>query len=304
VQPVKRIYLKKEQENFLLCIDFSKDVRTTPRIHRLSNGVKIFLSFDEPVVLPPSKTIGHHLIRGCFFEKFSPESLIFVASFKKDVIFTGKEFSQHSIKIGFRISKKRLIAIDAGHGGEDSGMESLTGDHEKNITLVTAVELRNLLMKNGKYNVVLVRDSDVTMPTRRRIIRVNSLRPKALISIHTNCSSSGRNVRGISVYALPPKETDENGRKQNNHTVEKSKRLARAIVGYVPKICRKSKPRMNSELLILKSKVPAVLMELGCASDPADNELLHSKSFRERVCRAIMYALDGFFKKESHETDI
>ncbi|MDR0753581.1 MAG: N-acetylmuramoyl-L-alanine amidase [Holosporaceae bacterium] len=45
--------------------------------------------------------------------------------------------------------------------------------------------------------------------------------------------------------------------------------------------------------------IPAVLVELGCISNKKDDELLHSRSFREKTILAIKYALDDFFKKEN-----
>ena len=43
---------------------------------------------------------------------------------------------------------------------------------------------------------------------------------------------------------------------------------------------------------------PAILIELGCVSNKIDNQLLHSRAFREKTNRAILYALDKFFEKE------
>ncbi|MDR1333957.1 MAG: N-acetylmuramoyl-L-alanine amidase, partial [Holosporaceae bacterium] len=81
---------------------------------------------------------------------------------KDSVTFFSKKYTKNSIKIGFTINKKHTVVIDAGHGGRDPGTKSITGNHEKNITLVTAIELRNALLKSNKYKVFLTRDSDAS----------------------------------------------------------------------------------------------------------------------------------------------
>jgi N-acetylmuramoyl-L-alanine amidase len=313
-QLVEKIYLKKENDIYFLCVKFNKNVAFIPRIHTLPKGIKVLLSFNREVEVPPTKKTSHQLIQGYFFERFSPSSLMFVAALKDNVTFVSKKYDKHSIKIGFKVYKKRIIVIDPGHGGKDPGTKGITENCEKNITLITAIELRNALIKSKKYKVVLTRDRDIYTSIDERKEKV----PQAdmLISLHTD-SNNDKNLRGMSIYTLPDHiksrlcsssggnsssisssnitEDSDTYRK----TLLKSRRFAKSLLKYIPNACRiKNSPSRNSELKILKANMPAVLIELGCISNKIDNELLLSQDFRNKTVSAIGYALDDFFEKE------
>lgn len=307
IQPIKKVFFKKEDDKNYFCIDFIRDARFTPRIHVLPTGAKIILSFENEVETPKTKKINHSIINGYFFEKFSKSSLMMIVSFKENVVFTEKRYTDNSIKLGFKIIKKRLIVIDAGHGGKDPGTRCLTGDYEKNITLIMAIELRNLLMSSGQYKVILVRDSDKFISAGARRDKINCIKPDMLISLHTD-SNNDTNIRGISVYTLPNldylKQTGDqyylNIKPENYYkTLSLSRKFSNILLGYIPNKCRiKNRPCRYSELKVLKTNVPAVLIELGCVSNKTDNQLLHFKPFREKTNRAILYAIDKFFEKD------
>lgn len=306
--PVKKIYLKREGEDYFFCVDFLDDVSFTPRIHTLSNGAKVILSFSAPVNAPKTVNITHNIIRGYFFEKFGGSSLILFLSLRENVIFTKKVYTPDSIKIGFRLNRKKLIVIDPGHGGKDPGTMGLGRDYEKNIALVIAIELREVLRKSGKYRVILTRDADVFIPIEERKKNMAKIPADMLISLHTD-SNNDKKIRGISVYTLPnldllmncDKEYEED-QDRYYKILSKSRRFANIISGYIPNACKISnRPCRNSELKILKNSFPAVLLELGCVTNKTDNMLLHSREFRDKVNHAILYALDGFFEKEDAE---
>jgi N-acetylmuramoyl-L-alanine amidase len=309
MQVVKKVYLKKEGDRYFLCINFDEKVSFVPRIHTLSGGVKVLLSFNREVAVPPAKKISHNIIRGYFFERFSPSSLMFVAALKGNVTFFSKKYTKDSIKIGFRINKKHTIVIDAGHGGKDPGTKSITENYEKNITLVTAVELRNELIKSNRYKVFLTRDRDVFTSIDERKEKIKASKADLLISLHTD-SNNDKNLRGMSVYTLPDLDqlkniSDISTIKPEDYykILSKSRKLAECLVGYIPNACRiKNRPCRNSELKILKADMPAILIELGCISNKIDNELLHSQDFRTKTIYAIKYALDNFFGDKKDET--
>ncbi|MDR3180098.1 MAG: N-acetylmuramoyl-L-alanine amidase [Holosporaceae bacterium] len=306
--PIKKIYLKRENNKCFFCVDFIDDISFTPRIHMLSNGAKILLSFSEAVIAPQTKSINHSLIKGYFFEKFGDASLMLVLALKENVVFTEKVYTQNTIKIGFMISKKRVIAIDAGHGGKDPGTRCFNGDFEKNITLVMAIELRECLLKSGKYRVMLTRDNDSFLSIDERKTKIDSAKTDLLISLHTD-SNNDKNIRGISIYTLPnldyltklSKKYIDNA--DNYYRIlAKSRKFANILAGYIPNMCKISnRPCRNIELKILKVDLPAILLELGCVSNKIDNSLLHSKDFRDKANRAILYALNDFFEKEENK---
>jgi N-acetylmuramoyl-L-alanine amidase len=301
-QVVKKVYLKKEKGVYFLCADFDEKVSFVPRIHTLPNGVKVLLSFNREVAAPKAKRTSHNIIKGYFFEKFSPSSLMFVVALKENVTFVSKKYDKHSVKIGFSVSEKRVIVVDAGHGGRDPGTKGVSGDYEKNVALVTAIELRNALMKSGKYRVVLTRDGDFFSSLDDRKEKIDAARADFLISIHTD-SNNDKNLRGMSIYTLPNLDRVKNSTAAGDffayyRRLSQSKKFSESLLGYVPNACRiKNRPCRNGDLKILKADMPAVLIELGCISNKIDDELLHSQSFRAKTIAAIKYALDEFFEK-------
>jgi N-acetylmuramoyl-L-alanine amidase len=131
-----------------------------------------------------------------------------------------------------------------------------------------------------------------------------------MISLHTD-SNSDRNIRGIAVYTLPNLDQLKHGddRKNSPMDVENyykllslSRKFSNILIGYIPNVCKiKNRPCRDVELKILKTSIPSVLIELGCISNRKDNQLLHSKAFREKTNRAILYALDAFFEKDKSD---
>ena len=305
IQPIKKIFLKKEKDKYYFCIEFAKKTKFTPRMHIQPNGAKIILSFENKITIPKTKKINHNIINGYFFEQFDPSSLIMYLSIKENVIFTEKKYTENSIKLGFQIIKKPLIVIDAGHGGKDLGTKCLTGDYEKSITLIMAIELRNILINNGKYKIILLRDKDTFITPEERRDKTNAANADILISLHTD-NNNDKNIRGISVYTLPNldylKQTGDkyylNIEPENYYkTLSLSRKFSGILAEYIPDKCKiKNLPYRFSELKILKTKSPAVLIEAGNVFNRVDNQLLHFQPYRERMYYAILYSLNRFFE--------
>ena len=95
--------------------------------------------------------------------------------------------------------RKMTIAIDAGHGGTNTGASGTTsGISEKNYTLLIAKELQKILKKQ-KIKVLMVRETDTTIDNKDRVLWAQQNNPDVFISFHLN--SSGRNTaRGVSTY--------------------------------------------------------------------------------------------------------
>lgn len=96
--------------------------------------------------------------------------------------------------------RKMTIAIDAGHGGSNTGTSGITSyQSEKNLTLSYAKELQKLLQRKGVYSIIMTRETDSTFDNRERILFLQQKHPDLLISLHFN-SSVNRQVRGVSTY--------------------------------------------------------------------------------------------------------
>ena len=296
---VKNVSLSQNGDLYTLEINFNDLIAFVPRIHLQPVGLRIFLSFKKPVILPKIGKKNQGIVRGYFFEKFGESSLMFIMSTKQPVNFIEKKYTKDSIKIVFR--KKPTIVIDAGHGGKDPGTQSPYEEYfEKDITLTMAIELRNALLKANHYNVVLTRDSDTFVSLDDRLNFANSSCGDLFISLHADFNND-KSLRGMSIYTLPRLEVvNPTGIFAEN--LKKSEKFAQQLMKYIPYSCQIPKEsRRASDLKILKNNMPSILIEMGCISNKKDSKLLISKLFREKVIYAILYALEEFFDKEKDD---
>jgi len=99
------------------------------------------------------------------------------------------------------ISKKIVIAIDAGHGGEDSGARGAAGSFEKNITLSIARKLKKAIDDDEQLKAVLTRDDDYFVPLHGRVVKARKLKADLFVSIHADAFTNPE-AKGSSVFAL------------------------------------------------------------------------------------------------------
>ena len=99
-----------------------------------------------------------------------------------------------------KVFKKLTVAIDAGHGGNNSGAAGdISNKLEKNLTLVYALALEKELKKSGLKNIAMTRTTDTSLSMPERISMLKKSKPDLLISIHFN-SSSVDTVNGTSTF--------------------------------------------------------------------------------------------------------
>ena len=94
-----------------------------------------------------------------------------------------------------------IIAIDAGHGGEDPGAQGRRGTFEKNVTLAIARKLKELVDETPEMRGVLIRDGDYFIPLGGRVAKARQIHADLFISIHADAFVKS-DVRGSSVFAL------------------------------------------------------------------------------------------------------
>jgi N-acetylmuramoyl-L-alanine amidase len=94
-----------------------------------------------------------------------------------------------------------VIAIDAGHGGQDPGATGRKGTREKDITIAVARKLKELIDAEPGMRAVLTRDGDYFVPLRERIVRASKQKADIFVSIHADAVRD-RSVTGSSVYVL------------------------------------------------------------------------------------------------------
>lgn len=166
--------------------------------------------------------------------------------------------------LSFMPLNKKVIVIDAGHGGEDFGAKH-SGFSEKEIVLNIARAIKNNSNNNSEYEIILTRDSDINSPLSERTAKINELNPTAVISLHVNSS--------------PKPESDMQGAEIYTQSSEGSKKLAKVISKNLGE-CRVEEKNLH---ILRESKSPAVLVELGFINSTKDRKYLSSDEGQKDV---------------------
>ena len=226
-----------------------------------------------------------------------------------------------------RKESKFIITIDAGHGGIDPGAINL-GQKEKNITLIAAKELKNILEKKN-FKVFLTRKDDrfISLRNRRNIAKKNN--SDLFISLHVD-SLKKKTTRGTSIYTLSEKASDsitarlaERENKvdliagvnlqdvdnevasilldlNRRETKNSSSLFAESYVNIVRKNGHRllRRPHRHAGFAVLKSTdIPSVLIELGFLSNVNDVKLLTKKKTRLRLLVSLAEAIELYANK-------
>jgi N-acetylmuramoyl-L-alanine amidase len=218
--------------------------------------------------------------------------------------------------------ERRLIVIDAGHGGRDPGAVSSRGTHEADIVLAAARELREQLENTGRFQVVLTRETDVFLTLEQRVAVAAQHRADLFLSIHADAAAN-RNARGAAVFTLNDRAEQrsyqramgeaDSGRHQQVNSIlaslavrEKSNQssaFAEVMVEHLDRedMLRTNPHREENFYVLLDSQVPAVLLEMGFMTNARDEQLLLSPAFRERQMEAVADAIDSYFQRRNNE---
>jgi N-acetylmuramoyl-L-alanine amidase len=192
--------------------------------------------------------------------------------------------------------KISTIVLDPGHGGNDSGNH--TASHsEKTYTLLLAQELRRQLTQAG-FEVFLTRTTDtyVDLPTRPEIAQRHNA--DLFISLHWNDLPNDRSVRGSQVYCLTPAGASSSngghilfgglpqpGNRNDSKNLLLAYLIQRSLVGNLHVEDRGV--RRARYWVLRNATMPAVLIEGGFMSNPADARNIYDAGFRSRMAEAI-----------------
>lgn len=171
--------------------------------------------------------------------------------------------------LSFTPVNKKLIIIDAGHGGNDMGANR-NGIYEKDIVLNIGKEIQKINSSQDQYEVILTREDDTYSQLADRTALINKLNPEMVISLHVNSSAD-------------PKST-QHGQEIYTQNTESSKNLAE-------RISRKFNVQKIEEKnlhILRESKVPAILMELGFINNANDLEYLTSEKGQKEIAQKFI----------------
>lgn len=171
-----------------------------------------------------------------------------------------------TVLLSFTPASKKVIVIDAGHGGNDRGVV-YSNILEKDITMNIAKEIKKFNENQDQYEVILTRDSDTYPSLSDRTAMINKLNPEMVISLHVNGS--------------PHKESPQQGTEIYVQNTEDSKQLAK-------KISEKFDVRKVEERnlhILRETKAPAVLVELGFINNTKDREYMTSEKGQKEIAQ-------------------
>lgn len=216
------------------------------------------------------------------------------------------------------------IMIDPGHGGIDSGAESLSGIKEKDLTLAFGKELRDRLAQDKKIKVLMTREDDTFLRLSERVRIARQHEADLFISIHADTINQ-HDIRGATVYTISDKASDSVARamaerenksdtlagaapeeqpevtdilldltRRETHTFSLSfaEKVIHSLQGQVNLI---NNPHRFAGFQVLRAPdVPSVLIEIGYLSNAEDEKLISNPEWRKKLADRLAIAIKAF----------
>lgn len=222
-----------------------------------------------------------------------------------------------------------VVAIDAGHGGEDPGALGRRGTREKDVVLAVARRLERLVRETPGMRPVMVRDGDYYVGLRQRAEIARKHRADMFVSIHADAFHDHR-AHGASVYALSQRGASSEAARwladrENasdlvggvslddkddllasvlldlslTGTIEASLELGDHVLDQLKTVGRVHKRRVHQAgFVVLKSPdIPSILVETAFISNPDEERKLRSPAHQEKLARAILRGIEAYFSR-------
>ncbi|WP_330926752.1 N-acetylmuramoyl-L-alanine amidase [Candidatus Sororendozoicomonas aggregata] len=280
---------------------------------RNKDDLRVVLDLNQKVtvdsfVLKPNETYGHRLVVDIFDTNKPPPKPVPEQKGFRDIV----------------------VAIDAGHGGEDPGAIAHGGGYEKHITLAIARYLAELLKKEPGFKPVMIRDGDYYVELRERTHIAREHNADLFVSIHADGFKDFR-ASGASVYALSrggatsetarwlaqkENSTDQIGGENGISLSDKDDQLASVLLDLsmtstiassldvgdqilknMDKINELHKEKVEQAgFVVLKSPdIPSILVETGFITNPKESRKLKTRSHQKAMARSIFNGLKTWF---------
>ncbi|EAI6362082.1 N-acetylmuramoyl-L-alanine amidase [Campylobacter coli] len=257
-------------------------------------------------------------------------TLGFGGSVSKNTSVSSKSTSKTSNKnvLNSNFKSDKLIVLDAGHGGKDSGaLSDKKGTlKEKDIVLSTTLKLGNELKKRG-YKVLYTRSSDKFINLRDRTKYANDKRADLFLSIHANAAPSASRAKsseGVETFFLSPARSERSKKaaeKENQGDFEEINYFSKqSILNFLnrEKIVASNKLAIDVQKNILTqtrkkykivdggvreapfwvlvgAQMPAILIEIGYITHPSEGKRIANKSFQDTLVKGIADGVENYF---------
>jgi N-acetylmuramoyl-L-alanine amidase len=176
---------------------------------------------------------------------------------------------------------KLTIAVDAGHGGTNTGAGGPTGSSEKQLALAVALKLQKVLLQEGS-NVIMTRTTDKSFDNKERILFYRDSTPDLLISIHLNSAGDPIRVSGTSTF----------------YRYIGFKNLSHSIYKRMLELGLREYGNIGSFNFMLNSPVeyPNALVETVFISNPEDEMKIMDENFQQRMAEKIAQGIKDFLE--------
>lgn len=285
----------------------------------LNNGqLRIVIDLKQGVraksfVLEPNERYGHRLV-----VDMAPKA---ATATKEGAIPT-------AAKGGGGGHRDLIVAIDAGHGGEDPGAIGTHGSLEKEITLAIARRLANLVNRETGMRALLVREGDYYLSLNKRIEIARQQHADLFVSLHADAFGSGQSAAGASVYVLSrdgatSAQAKLLAEKENNAdriggvdakdrvvdltktlwemaqrgTQEHSALAAQEVLSNLGQVGALHQGQVQkADFAVLKvPDIPSMLVETAFISNPEEEQRLNSPDYQARFAAALMGGIKDYF---------
>ena len=234
-----------------------------------------------------------------------------------------------SVKKSTQMTQK-IILVDAGHGGEDSGAIGKNKSQEKNVNLAIAKKLVLKINKNSDLKAVLTRSGDYYIPLTKRITIAQKENANMFISIHADSVESST-AKGASIYTLSEKGNNsklaqqleqsqnlvdqfggvetviDNDQFLKNILTDFSRKdrdmqsfnLAKEIISQLEKIgpIHKKIPQKANFVVLKSPAIPSVLVETAFISNPTQEKRLTNSKQQQKIADSIYQGIINYYRK-------
>ncbi len=333
---IKDIRFGQKNEVNRIVLDISNDVKFKSLIYKKKLELIFFKDLKN---ISKKKYNTEYVEKIDFFSNEKKVTIIFKKEIQIKNLYSIKKNSikDFRIVIDFSLKEKsinneknvreKIIIIDAGHGGKDSGAIGVRKILEKDVTLVVAKKLKKRLQKNKNYRVILTRQGDRYLRLRDRVKIARKNKADLFISLHADFHRN-KNVSGVSIYTLSERASDKEAealakRENKSDLIEgldlslESKEVANILIDLTQRETMNQSSyfvdflikefRIRTKLLqrthrfagfaVLKAPdIPSVLIEMGYLSNKKDAELLVKNYYHEKIIDSINNGIDNYFK--------
>jgi N-acetylmuramoyl-L-alanine amidase len=222
-----------------------------------------------------------------------------------------------------------IIAVDAGHGGDDPGATGLSGTHEKVVTLAIARALAARIDREPGMRAVLTRDGDYFVQLYDRMKRAHAANADMFISIHADAVLD-RGVSGASVYILSERGASSEAAKTlaehenaadlkggislsqqrpdvrsvvldltQSANIGQSVEAANRVLGALDRVgaVRKREVQQAAFVVLKSPDIPSLLVETAYISNAGEERKLRAPAEQLRLADAIFSGIDSYFRK-------